>query len=184
MITYLVGDATDPQESREEQNDEKRRWKVTPKIIAHVCNDVGAWGAGFVLALSHRWPTAEKSYRSWHKMDGGPMKQSELVPFRLGRMKLVKVSNDVFVANMIAQRGIGTKAGVPPIRYSALADCLAELRLHAKDLKATVHMPRIGCGLAGGEWNEVEQIINLELHDVPVYVYDLPTGSSNFSRST
>lgn len=184
MITYLVGDATDPQEVEQGTNDENRRWRVSTKIIAHICNDVGAWGAGFVMALSHRWPAAEKSYRSWHKMDGGPMKQSELVPFRLGRMKLVRVSNDVFVANMIAQRGIGMKNGEPPIRYSALADCLAELRLHAKDLRASVHMPRIGCGLAGGKWEEVEQVINLELHDIKVYVYDLHSSSSSPFRTT
>src|SRR5262245_22379163 len=34
-----------------------------PKIIAHVCNDVGGWGAGFVLAVSRRWPEPERAYR-------------------------------------------------------------------------------------------------------------------------
>ena len=33
-------------------------------------------------------------------------------------------------------------------------------------------MPRIGCGLAGGNWNEVEQIIK-DVASVDVYVYDL-----------
>ena len=36
-------------------------------------------------------------------------------------------------------------------------------------------MPRIGCGLAGGDWNKVEKIINETLIDkgIEVYVYDL-----------
>ncbi|MEV6001124.1 Appr-1-p processing protein, partial [Streptomyces griseomycini] len=25
------------------------------KVIAHVCNDIGGWGKGFVLAVSRRW---------------------------------------------------------------------------------------------------------------------------------
>ena len=33
------------------------------KIIAHIVNDVGAWGRGFVLAISHKWPHVEMAYR-------------------------------------------------------------------------------------------------------------------------
>jgi hypothetical protein len=36
-------------------------------------------------------------------------------------------------------------------------------------------MPRIGCGLAGGEWSKVEEIINRVMPDVDVYVYDFDT---------
>lgn len=165
-ITYLEGDATDPGVSG-------------CKIIAHICNDIGAWGKGFVVSLSQRWPSAEKAYKKWFQMDSG-MNVQELTPFRLGRMKLVRVSNEIFVANMIAQRGIKPdERGVPPIRYSALADCLAELRLHALDLKASIHMPRIGCGLAGGQWSKVEEIIKIELGDVPVFVYDFDPRNQN-----
>jgi len=48
---------------------------------------------------------------------------------------------------------------------------LAEI---ANQIGASVHMPRIGCGLAGGDWNVVESIINrtLTLRDVDVTVYD------------
>ena len=46
----------------------------------------------------------------------------------------------------------------------------------AKKLGASVHMPRIGSGLAGGKWEQVEGIIREELTaaDVAVTVYDLP----------
>jgi hypothetical protein len=35
-------------------------------------------------------------------------------------------------------------------------------------------MPRIGCGLAGGDWNKVEAIINKTLisNGLEVFVYD------------
>jgi O-acetyl-ADP-ribose deacetylase (regulator of RNase III) len=42
----------------------------------------------------------------------------------------------------------------------------------ARKLSATVHMPRIGCGLAGGEWSKVEAIVNKTLVDIDVCVYD------------
>ena len=38
----------------------------------------------------------------------------------------------------------------------------------------TVHMPKIGCGLAGGDWNKVEEIVCPRCHErvavnVPLY---------------
>ncbi|MFI2203484.1 Appr-1-p processing protein [Streptomyces sp. NPDC020192] len=53
-ITYIRGDATVP-------------LAKGTKVIAHVCNDIGGWGKGFVLALSRRWPEPERAYRAWHR---------------------------------------------------------------------------------------------------------------------
>lgn len=51
---------------------------------------------------------------------------------------------------MIGQHGIYKDSkGLPPIRYDAVRQCLKEVALFAIDHKASVHMPRIGCGLAG-----------------------------------
>ena len=44
-IRYVTGDATRPEGEG-------------PKIIVHICNDIGAWGRGFVLALSKRFKEA------------------------------------------------------------------------------------------------------------------------------
>jgi O-acetyl-ADP-ribose deacetylase (regulator of RNase III) len=167
MIEYLVGDATDPV-------------GTGTKIIAHICNDVGAFGAGFVVPLGQKFPLAKSSYLAW------AMKE-DLIPFRLGRMTLVRCeepSPRIFVANMIAQEGCGWNNGVPPIRYNALEDCLAELVLHARSLNASVHMPRIGCGLAGGTWDKVEPLISKHLHDIDVKVYDLPKEKHDDNPST
>lgn len=162
MIKYVVGDATEP---RVPGN----------KIIAHVCNDIGGWGRGFVLSVTQRWPLAEQSYRRWYQeQENGPCG-----PMKLGQVQLVKVSDDVAVANMIGQHGILEKDGVQPIRYEALKECLTTLNSLARELfNASVHMPRIGCGLAGGEWSKVEAIINETLVDVDVYVYDFNTNDS------
>lgn len=152
-ITYLIGDATNPQIPGN-------------KIICHICNDIGAWGAGFVLALSRKWRQPEASYR-------------RLKSYQLGEVDLVKVEDDIYVANMIAQHGVARMgfddADEPPIRYAAVEECLDMVNIIAGGLKATIHMPRIGCGLAGGRWEEIEAILQKCIDDdVQIYVYDLP----------
>ena len=154
-ITYLVGDATAPQGSGF-------------KIIAHICNDVGAWGKGFVLAISRRWPEPEESYFEWYQ-------KRETNDFSLGAVQFVRVEPDILVANMIGQKGTRrTKAG-PPIRYDAVESCLGRIAAKALKLNVSVHMPRIGCGLAGGTWDRIESIIVSQIcgQGIEVFVYDL-----------
>jgi O-acetyl-ADP-ribose deacetylase (regulator of RNase III) len=154
-IRFVRGDATAPQGSG-------------VKLIAHICNDVGVWGKGFVLALSRRWPEPAQSFKQWYRDRGEN-------DFGLGAVQFIQIEDDLWVANMIAQHDIRKRDAVPPIRYGALAQCLGAVAAKAKELNASVHMPRIGCGLAGGEWSQVEAIISKTLcdRDVPVTVYDL-----------
>ncbi|MFA1541111.1 hypothetical protein [Actinomadura monticuli] len=101
-ITYLAGDATSPQA------------KGT-KVIAHICNNRGEWGKGFVRAISKRWSEPEAAYRRWHRGRSGN-------DFGLGAVQLVRVTPDIWVANMIGQAGgTGSSRSSPansPIRAS------------------------------------------------------------------
>ena len=157
-ITYLIGDATQPVKK--------------PALVIHVCNDIGGWGRGFVLALSKRSPEPEKHYRAMTQRD-------------LGTVEFIRwYDGDFIVANMIAQHGIqhvyidptGPRDPVPPIRYEALANCLATVAMfvHEYGDGLSIHAPRIGCGLAGGSWKVVEPLIEHYLRDIAVYIYDLP----------
>lgn len=153
-IAYLKGDATCPQARG-------------PKVVAHVCNDRGRWGKGFVLAVSARWPEPERAYRDWHRGRGEN-------DFGLGAVQFVRVGRGLWVANMVGQHGL--RGGrVPPIRYAAVRACLAKLSEKARELGASVHMPRIGCGLAGGKWELIESLVQEALcgKGVKVTVYDL-----------
>jgi len=44
----------------------------------------------------------------------------------------------------------------------------------ARELNASIHMPQIGCGLAGGKWEKIEAIIEdiLLKQSINIYVYD------------
>ena len=70
-IRYLQGDATQPQATGN-------------RIIAHICNDQGGWGKGFVAALSKHWGGPEAAYRSWYQDRSGN-------DFGLGAIRLVPV---------------------------------------------------------------------------------------------
>src|SRR5262245_12281524 len=153
-LSFIKGDATSPQA--------KGR-----KLIAHICNDLGKWGKGFVMALSARWPEPEQAYREWHR----DRAESD---FGLGAVQLVQVEPYIWVANMVAQHGVRGGTNRQPIRYEAVEECLEKLTLKALELSVSVHMPRIGCGLAGGKWELIEPLIVQTLcrREVPVTVYD------------
>jgi O-acetyl-ADP-ribose deacetylase (regulator of RNase III) len=152
-IVYTEGDATNPAGKGN-------------KVIVHVCNDAGFWGKGFVLAVSRRWKEPEGAYKDWFKNGQD---------FSLGKVQFVQVENDLWVANLIGQHKITkSRNGPPPIRYEAVKEGLASVQMFAKNINASVHMPRIGCGLAGGTWDRIEPLIQKELSHkaIVVTVYD------------
>ena len=156
-INYITGDATNPVGQGN-------------KVICHICNDIGLWGKGFVLALSKRWPEPQQQFLNWYQ---GRTNNS----FGLGGVHFVKVeksSDEIWVANMIGQHGVKSIPDGPPIRYEAVEMCLEKVRQKAISIGAAIHMPRIGCGLAGGKWDKIEAIITkqLSIYNVPVFVYD------------
>ncbi|MFF1463900.1 macro domain-containing protein [Streptomyces sp. NPDC058330] len=157
-ITYLRGDATAPSGQG-------------VKIIVHCCNDLGGWGKGFVLALSRRWSGPEAAYRRWHhgRADND---------FGLGAVQFVQVEPYLWVANLVGQRGMRPGSKGVPVRYEALDEGLRRVAEKAAELGASVHMPRIGCGLAGGSWSRVEPLITERLvsRGTAVTVYDHGQG--------
>jgi O-acetyl-ADP-ribose deacetylase (regulator of RNase III) len=150
-IHYIQGDATSPQGKG-------------PKVVAHIVNSIGKWGKGFVMAASSRWPDARAQYLKWHQHRAAN-------DFGLGAVQFLQVEPWIWVANMVGQEGIATGSKGPPIRYEALQSCLTRLRAQLPE-RASVHMPRIGCGLAGGKWERIEPLIVAALNDVEVTVYD------------
>jgi hypothetical protein len=145
------------------------------KIIAQIINTSGGLGFGFGRAMSKNWPASKKAVVDWMK---------DKKEFYLGESKLTKLSEDVYVFQMVAQKGIFPKGGDIPLRYDSLKNCLVELSTKASQMNATVHMPKIGSGQAKGDWNIIEGIIYDELisKGVNVLVYVLP-GSQLSKRS-
>jgi len=72
---YLIGDATAPT-------------TPGPKMIVHVCNNIGAWGKGFVMALSKRWPEPQSQYMGWYR-------ERKSNDFGLGEVQFAQVKADL-----------------------------------------------------------------------------------------
>lgn len=154
-ITYLKGDATEPIGDGE-------------KYILHIVNNIGLWGKGFVLALSEKWKEPEEIFYESHKLHT-----------ELGAVSFVPVTEDITVVNMYAQSGVRSYLNPIPIHYGYLDMCLRKVAEQIGDKDITVHMPKIGCGLAGGDWNIVKNYIyaNLCKNNIPVFVYELEKSS-------
>lgn len=158
-ITYVNGDATDPQ------------LISGNNILVHVCNNLGRWGAGFTGALSRKWKLPEEEYRKWARQKDPP------IPFELGRIQIVEVEyNSLSICNLIGQEGLRGVANPSPVRYESISQGLSRLESITKEENEILfHMPRIGCGLAGGSWDKIEPILQNTLIDKgrSVIVYDL-----------
>lgn len=162
MIKYLLGDATKP--------------IMYPTIIAHVCNNINKWGKGFVVPLGKKYPEAKYKYHEWF-LDSDKFNDKPI----LGNTQFVVISDTIAVANMIAQEGIYKINGKIPLKYDSLRECLKKVNEFAIKHNAVVNMPRIGCGLAGGEWNKVEHIIK-ETVFVDTYIFTLSSEISKYEN--
>jgi O-acetyl-ADP-ribose deacetylase (regulator of RNase III) len=153
-ITYVHGDATEPR-------GEGRR------IIAHVVNDRTAnWGGrGFAVALKSAQPQAQTEFQAWAKEQG----------LQLGTAQMTDLGDGLYSFSMVAQQGYGPGPETR-LRYGALEECLRELGEIAAEMSATVHMPLIGTGQAGGDWATIKELIYAHVSDrgPEVTVYLLP----------
>ena len=112
-------------------------------LICHQVNCRYAAGAGLALHIRNRWP-------EWYRI----FKATQ--PW-LGMVTIYEVHDSLLIANLYAQHAYGQ--GKRYTNYAALGKCLMEV----KRLSASrdVYLPYgIGCGLAGGDWNIVSQIIS------------------------
>ena len=157
-INYRRGDATDPRDEGDY------------RIIAHIVNDkTPVWGGVFARAVKKKWPWAQTDFERWSA--------EEKRNLSLGNARLAEVDERLAVFTMVAQRGYG-ESNKPRIKYSALKLCLELLADAAARRGASVHMPRIGSGQAGGNWDVISELIEDALcaRGIKVYVYTLPNA--------
>ena len=140
-----------------------------PRVLAHLVSDTGVWGLGFSGALSARWPTLEKSYRAWHAAGAEQ-------GFRLGGMGLMPLEPQLWLAHLVAEHGLSARHGQSPLDWAAFEDALQQLRTFAQQQQASIHVPRLGAGLCGAPWHEIENCLHrlLVAHDLDVHVYRWP----------
>ena len=135
------------------------------RVIAQVVNDRSAlWGGRSVASqAARRWPSAQEDFRAWANRDG----------LRLGTMHLVQIEEALWLASLVAQHGFGAQQR-QRLRYDALQSCLEHLGDTCLQLETSVHLPLIGTGYGGSDWQHTESLIDSALGarglDVTIYI--------------
>jgi O-acetyl-ADP-ribose deacetylase (regulator of RNase III) len=145
-----------------------------PIVVAHVVNDAAhAWSRhGVAAALAARYPQVAAAFRAWTIASPDNL--------RLGATHAISQRDGdrtVTVVSLVAQQGYGPGA-VTRLRYDALHDALAAVADLAAGNGASVHVPRIGAGQAGGRWDLIENDLITVLADrgIEVVVHTLPAS--------
>lgn len=125
--------------------------QVEAGIIGHQTNYYGVMGAGVALAIRENL-LPDQEFAAYQALC------SEYHKELLGTVQMLPLADGRFVANIFSQ-GDGTDDGYLT-DYDAMKKALTELREQAATRETSVALPAgMGCGIAGGDWSIVEDII-------------------------
>lgn len=141
------------------------------KFIVHGCNCKLSMGAGIAKQIKEQFPKAHEA--DVKTMWGDPKK--------LGTFTVTHQHGKT-IFNAYTQFNYTTKD--IDVDYDALRSVMEKIEHYLqkeenmweendqeyKDIQ--LGMPRIGCGLAGGDWNIVEKILNEVFANRTIFVYD------------
>ena len=144
-------------------------------VIIHGCNCFNNMGAGIAKAI-------KETYRDAYETDLATVygDKNKLGTFTYAKMKnKFFPDKDIFVINAYTQYTYGRKDGEIYANYDAIRSVMIRINDFFQDTHDTqfkIGMPRIGCGLARGDWNIVSGIINEVFGSRKVYVYEWDNG--------
>jgi len=144
MIKYVKGDLFD----------------TDADIIAHGCNCQGVMGSGVALLVRNKYPKAYHRYQDKYDEDG----------WELGEVQFVLQHDGKYIANCATQDKFLPR-GYVHADYKAIKECLSKVKLFAKEKGLSISIPKIGAGLAGGDWVIIEGILNEVFFDYDITVY-------------
>ena len=138
---------------------------TTIKYIAHGVNCQNKMGSGVAKVLYKSYPEVKEWYHEFC--------DSIDIEHRLGKVMHIPTLtlDDKKIINCFTQYDYGYD-GKRYVNYWAIGECFKKL---AKDPRINeLAIPKIGSGLAGGDWDIISQIINDATgDDLNVYVYYL-----------
>lgn len=139
------------------------------KYIAHGVNCQDAMGSGVAKALFDKWSSVKEQYHiHMANMRHHGVKPEDI----LGTYQdPIEVEPDKFVINLFTQLNYGYD-GTRFVNYNAVLTSL-RLSLYRYDIKQ-IAIPKIGCGLAGGNWEFMEQLLTDAFFkwDIELWVYE------------
>lgn len=147
---------------------------ATQKYIAHGVNCQNKMGSGVAKVIYMKYPLVKRQYHIF--MDEMSDDVMNWTPKHfLGEYNIVKArgSQDKHIINCWTQEHYGY-CGSRFISYDAIYDVFSDLAESIGNNGEAIAIPKIGCGLAGGNWEIVSRIIDDATgDDLDVYVYEL-----------
>ncbi|KAI9908422.1 hypothetical protein PsorP6_004070 [Peronosclerospora sorghi] len=181
-LYYKSGDASRPPPSS---------FRGRPYIIVHCVDNTGVWcSRGFFHSLSLLSPTIQKTYEAAGSNGDLKLGSAHLIPLPSNEATIDKYVCLLVVQGFVGKKKLRLGNGPQLIRHgksstfrlNALNTALKALAHRALELRATVHLPRIGYGTPHFNWYAVERLLARNLRDMgieaTIYYYS-PGHKSN-----
>lgn len=129
-------------------------------IIAHGVNCRGVFNAGIAQQIRRKFPKAFESYISKYADTG----------WQCGDVQVVKISQelDKYIANLATQYDYGRNGKYASAIY--IEECLNKLIEHSLKRGLSIATVRLGCGLGGLNWEEIQEIFEKSASKSLVYM--------------
>ena len=146
--------------------------KTDCKLIAHGVNCQGVMGSGVAEALANKFKGLKTAYlQHCDLVFGGGGSASDM----LGMNYIIDIDGKL-ISNCFIQQNYG-RDGQVYLNYDALHHCVSALAIEMNEMGLKeLAIPKIGCGLAGGNWERVKKIFEVyfnETSDLTLKVYSL-----------
>jgi len=149
MITYVQGDI----------------FKGTEDVIVHGCNCLCNFGAGIALQVLRLYPQAYDADKATER--GNANKLGTFTSWT--GQHCYDLARTVTIVNAYTQFYPSVK--LKPFDYQAFFSVIMKISKIFAD--KTIAMPKIGAGLAGGDWNRITAMIDGWFGDKEVKIYIL-----------
>lgn len=147
-------------------------------VIVHGCNCLSTMGAGIAPQMAKEFGCDRYEMEMWGptveklgNIDYETVVLGENAIWSLSDYKNNRNEPELTVVNAYTQYsyGLNHADGVAqPFDYEAFTVCMRKINVAFREKH--IGMPRIGAGLAGGDWNLIETIIKKELKDCKVTI--------------
>lgn len=131
-------------------------------LICHGVNCAGGFGSGVAGQIAKIYPEVREEYLKFHKETG----------WNLGYVQVVSVNDGKFVINCATQQEYYPRNKIHA-DYDAIKTCMIKVKHLAQTMNMSIAMPKIGAGLAGGDWNKIEMILKEIFQDYDCTVFYL-----------
>lgn len=128
--------------------------QVNSGFIVHQVNCQGVMGSGIAAQIKQKYPQVYSDYLSAVYNANQNNKRT------LGDIVLTQISDELSVISLFGQEFYGRSKSIVFTDYDAVYSGFSSIAQLIKNSENQhLHFPKIGCGLANGDWNVVSSII-------------------------